>query len=143
MRAVLEFSLDYSPGMMITAPEGFYYQSDTKRQELDQRFRALWRSKQRPTALVMDSQGSAFAMINTLINLDISIPEDLSVITYDDIPEFSIYPVALDTFGPSIETIVESILDDYERYYQNGEIQAKELQAIMPQFIRRESTKAL
>ncbi len=143
MRAVLEFSLDYSPGMMITAPEGFYYQPDTRRQELDQRFRALWCSKQRPTALVMDSQGSAFAMINTLINLDISIPEDLSVITYDDIPEFSIYPVALDTFGPSIETIVETILDDYERYYQNGEIQSKELQAIVPQFIRRESTKAL
>jgi LacI family transcriptional regulator len=143
MRAMLELSLDYSPGMMITTPEGFYYQSGTKRQELNERFRMLWHSEHRPTALIMDSQGSAFAMINTLVDLGISIPEDLSVITYDDIPEFSIYPVALDTVGPSIETIVESILDDYERYYRDGEVQAKELQAIVPQLIRRESTKAL
>ncbi len=143
MRAMLDLSLDYSPGMMITTPEGFYYQSVMKRQELDQRFQALWHSAQRPTALIMDSQGSAFAMINTLINLGINIPDDLSVITYDDIPEISIYPVALDTYGPSIEAIVASVLDDYERYYEDGQVQARQLAAIVPQLIRRESTKAL
>ena len=141
MRAVLEFGLKYHPSMMITAQDGFYYQSMMRRKELDTRFTELWRSEHRPTAMIMDSQGSAFALINTLMKLGIEIPEDLSVITYDDIPEISIYPVALDTCGPSIAGIVSAILDDYERYYKSGIVQARELQAIVPQLINRESTR--
>lgn len=142
MRAVLELGLDFHPSMMITAPEGFYYQETLRRQELDLRFRQLWDSPHRPSALLMDSQGSAFALINTLSGLGLRIPEDLSVITYDDIPEISIYPVALDTCGPSILDIVHAILDDYDRYYLDGVVKSQQLPEIMPQLIKRASTSA-
>lgn len=141
MRGVLEYGLEYSPNLMITSPEGFYYDSASKRSEMDARFSALWNSPQRPTALIMDSQGSAFAMINTLLKLAITIPDDLSVVTYDDIPEISIYPVRLDTCGPSIVNLVNLVLDDYERFYDDSKVQARNLATIVPQLTVRESTR--
>lgn len=141
MRGILECGLEYSHGLMITSPEGFYYKSASKHRELDERFTALWKSPQRPTALIMDSQGSAFAMINTLIRLEIKIPGDLSIVTYDEIPELSIYPVQLDTCAPSITDIVNAVLDDYDRFYEDGKVQAQEFTPIIPQLTIRESTR--
>lgn len=140
MRGVLDYSLEYHPSYMITSPNGFYYGS-SKRKEMEARFTQLWNAPQRPTALIMDSQGSAFAMINTLLNLDIRIPQDLSIITYDDIPEFSIYPVQLDTVSPSIHGIINLILDDYERFFSKGDVQSRTLATLVPELTIRQSTR--
>lgn len=140
MRGVLECGLEYSADLMITSPDGFYYGPVERRQEMDRRFCALWHSEKRPTALVLDSQGSAFAMINTLLGLSIRIPDELSIVTYDDIPEISIYPVRLDTCGPSVEDMINLVLDDYERFYADGAVQDRELATIVPRLTVREST---
>lgn len=143
LRGVLECGLDYSPGLMITSPTGFYYKLPSKRGDMDARFAALWHGPQRPTALILDSQGSAFAMIYTLLRLNIRIPEDLSIVTYDDIPEISIFPVQLDTCSPSMEQIVAMVLDDYDRFFAEGRVEAHNLSTIVPQLTIRESSRRL
>lgn len=142
MRGVLEYGLDFSPEHIITAPDGFYY-GGSDRGEMDARFSRLWEGPNRPTALMLDSQGSAFAMINTILRLGIRIPQDLSVITYDDIPELSIYPVELDTCSPAIEDIIDLVLKDYERFFAKGEVMSEALAALVPKLTIRHSTRRL
>ncbi|MDR1532536.1 MAG: LacI family transcriptional regulator [Clostridiales bacterium] len=142
MKGVLHNGLHFTPEYMITAPNDFYYGTEGKN-GLAERFTALWRGRDRPTALILDSQGSAFAMINVLSSLGIRIPDELSIVSYDDIPEFSVYPVRLDTVSPSIHELIKLVLDDYEVFCQHGERRGETLKIIVPELIVRESVRKL
>ncbi|WP_147433413.1 LacI family DNA-binding transcriptional regulator [Paenibacillus ginsengarvi] len=60
-------------------------------------------ASERPTALIIDSQGMLFQMLKWFRKLRVSIPDDLSLIVYDDVPELEdVLDVPLTTVGPNI-----------------------------------------
>ena len=140
IRGILDAGLRHHPSRLIALNTQYYDGTNANRAEAAGKFEYLWNSSHRPTALIIDSQDTAFALINCIHELGISIPKDLSVISYDDIPELSIYQVPLTTCGPSIQDIVRTVLDLYEDYYQNRLENRSVCQTILPQLIVRDST---
>ena len=141
IQGILETGLRYHPSRLITMDTQYYEGVNANRAEAAQKFARLWRGKHRPTALIIDSQDTAFALINCIHELGISIPEDLSVVSYDDIPELSIYQVPLTTCGPSIDDIVRTVLDVYEDYYQGRISGEPRCQTILPKLVIRDSAR--
>ena len=111
---------------------------------MSQKFAALWDSPSKPTALILDSQDSAFGLINILREWNISIPRDVSVISYDDIPEMSIYEVPLTTCGPSVRMVVDGIIDLYEtQMTEDADHRKRVCRKIIPELTLRESTREI
>lgn len=139
IKGMLEAGMEYHTDYLISVVATYYHSIDASRKELSEKFTKLWCSDHRPTALILDSQDSAFVLINILRDLNIAVPDDLSIICYDDIPELSIYPVPLTTCSPSIPKIVDTVLNIYEDFYVGKSQRRKEV--ILPELIIRESTK--
>jgi LacI family transcriptional regulator len=140
IKGMLKARMEYDPDYLITIVSTYYNGIEDSRKELYDKFTALWHSDHRPTALILDSQDSAFVMINILRDLDIQVPDDLSIICYDDIPELSIYPVPLTTCSPSISGIVDKVLTIYENFYEGKSSVKQPEEVILPELIVREST---
>ena len=66
---------------------------------------------ERPTAIVADSQGALFSVIKTFRQLGVRIPDDISMLVYDDVPELEIFEVTLTTVGPSISKLAAKAVD--------------------------------
>jgi LacI family transcriptional regulator len=98
---VASFRLDYDPQRII-------HLNDTG---LPHKLAAVMNSAERPTAMVADSQAALFRVIKIFRQLAIRIPEDISMIVYDDIPELEIFEVSLTTVGPSIVKLAVLALD--------------------------------
>ncbi|RKN83906.1 LacI family DNA-binding transcriptional regulator [Paenibacillus ginsengarvi] len=64
-------------------------------------------SARRPTALVLDSQVVFFQLTKLLRRHKIRVPDDLSLIVYDDVPELQLFEVPLTTIGPPIRSLAE------------------------------------
>lgn len=77
----------------------------------EQEVREILRRGDRPTAFIADSQMSLFKLIKILREYKIKIPDEISVVVYDDIPEMEIFEVPLTTVGPSIKELVDRSLD--------------------------------
>jgi len=143
IRGILDAGLPHHQSRFITVDTKYYAGAAANRREMAEKFTSLWQSEHRPTALIIDSQDTAFGLINTLHELSVSIPGDLSVVSYDDIPELSIYQVPLTTCGPSIQDIVDSLLDSYEDFYHNNFADSPVNRVIYPRLTIRESTRML
>lgn len=142
IRGLLDAGMEHHKSRLILADTDYYYQgAAVNRAEITEKFTRLWQSGQRPTALILDSQNTAFSLINCLHELQISIPEELSIVSYDDIPELSIYQVPLTTCGPSIAEIVRTVLDFYEDFYQGRLPEQPFSKIIEPKLIIRDSTQ--
>lgn len=98
----LDFRSDFliSVGRVHSAEEPFDEQTVTD----------LLLSGRGPTALVLDSQVAFFQMANLLRRHKIRIPDDLSLIVYDDVPELQLFEVPLTTIGPPIRSLAERAL---------------------------------
>lgn len=138
LRGSLEFDLEYNPDYFIKIISTYYQGVKENHVEMEQKFKRIWQSSHRPTALILDSQDMAFGLINILRDLKISVPGDLSIISYDDIPELSIYEVPLTTCGPSIKAIVQVVMDLYECYDNNERLEIR--RKIIPDIVVRGST---
>jgi alanine racemase len=62
-------------------------------------FRALWKSKHRPTAVVAMSDIIAIGVMSAALEAGIRIPEDLSIVGFDDIPLASLVTPPLTTIA--------------------------------------------
>lgn len=102
MQGVLELGLVYEPDDMIIAEEGEPFE-ETK-------VEALLALPERPTAFVVDSQSFAFALLKLLRKHRVSIPEQFSMVVYDDIPEMGMLDIPLTTVGPSIRELADMAL---------------------------------
>lgn len=142
LKGLLQYGMEYHEEYLITA-SSFIYNDREYNANYSQRFEKIWNSKSRPTALILDSQGTAFSMLAPLNQLGISIPKDLSVICYDDIPELSIYQVALTTCGPSSKDLIAASLDIYEQYFENDCLPEKRIEVVNPQLVIRDSCISL
>lgn len=101
MQGMAERQLDYRQQFVF----------DTNDKAFDDKFTTIMRGTDRPSALVVDSQGVLFRTNRLLRQLDIRIPEQLSLVVYDDIPELEFFDVPLTTVGPSIEAMAKRTLD--------------------------------
>lgn len=77
------------------------YQSETARD----RAHSLLSREQRPTAIFAANDVSAIAVLRLAASLGLSVPEDLSVVGFDDIPEASRLPTPLTTVRQSMQTL--------------------------------------
>ncbi|MBC8543580.1 LacI family DNA-binding transcriptional regulator [Bianquea renquensis] len=144
LKGVFDAKLDFDPSYFVKLETTYYGGFLANHRELSQKFAALWDSPSRPTALLLDSQDAAFGFINILREWNISIPRDVSVIGYDDIPEMSIYEVPLTTCGPTVRMVVDGILDLYEtQMTEDADHRKRVYRQIIPELTLRESTREL
>lgn len=66
--------------------------------------------EQRPTAFIIDSQILFFKVLKLLRDLKLRIPEDLSIIVYDDTPELELFEIPITVIGPSLEVLSDKII---------------------------------
>ncbi|MDF2714601.1 MAG: hypothetical protein K0R28_1526 [Paenibacillus sp.] len=95
------FKLDYDPQRVI-------HVHDTG---LPHKLAAIMNGTEPPTAMVADSQGALFRVIKTFRQLGVRIPDDISLLVYDDVPELEIFEVSLTTVGPSISKLAAKAVD--------------------------------
>lgn len=143
IHGLMDCGLNYHPSRMIVINSAYYDGIDRKKEEMRHKFNTLWQGKHRPTALIMDSQDVAFSLVNTIGELQISIPEDLSIICYDDVPELSVYPVPLTVCGPAIPDLVQRVLDLYEQIYQGHQFKQPVREVVTSKLILRDSTRPI
>ncbi|MDF2657606.1 MAG: hypothetical protein K0Q94_397 [Paenibacillus sp.] len=81
----------------------------------DEHFEAKMRSmlehEQKPTALVADSHAVYLKVDHVLRKNGVRVPDDVSIIVYDDIPELEALPVPITTVGPSASEIAAKAFD--------------------------------
>ena len=70
----------------------------------------LLRTRNYPTGFVCNSDMVALGMIDAAFDLDLKVPEDISVIGFDDIFAASVRPVSLTTIKFDIEGLAESAI---------------------------------
>ncbi|MNI29739.1 HTH-type transcriptional repressor PurR [compost metagenome] len=102
-RGVLEKRLDYHENYVIATNEGEPFP--------EQRVAALLANSLRPTAFIVDSQSYAFELIKLLKKLKVRIPDDYSLIVYDDIPEMERMEIPLTTVGPLIKKLASTAME--------------------------------
>jgi LacI family transcriptional regulator len=67
---------------------------------------------QRPTALIVDSYIAMFKLLKLCRMCNVRIPEDLSLIAYDDVPELEeMTDIVVTTVGPNVEHLASAALD--------------------------------
>lgn len=139
MRGVLDFHLESVAEFMLLISTDYYDNPQLYEAELGYGFEKLWRNTPRPTALIFDEQEIAFSILKVLHRLQISIPEDLSIIVYDDIPELSVYDTPLTSCAPVLSDLVQAVMDAYEGRLQKG----KAGKVLVPKLVIRDSVKSL
>jgi len=141
LKYMLEGGLEYHADYFMNVSSTFYRGMRENREELVNKFTRLWQSPLRPTALILDSQDIAFGFLSVLNTLKISVPADLSLICYDDVPELSVYQVPLTTCGPNTGKLVENILSLFEDCYSGNAPNPPARRSFVPELVVRESTK--
>lgn len=122
-------------------PEWFMYDLGTLENgyEIMRRFLAL---PERPTAIIVHSDHMALAALRAGMEAGVKIPDDLSLISFDDLPESAYLNPALTTFRVSFpevaKLLVETILD---RLQAPKKEQQRKIFSL--KLIERESVKAL
>lgn len=101
MQGMAEGKLDYRQELVV----------NTFDPDFEAKFKQMMSASDRPSALVVDSQGTLFRTNRLLRQLDIHVPEQLSLVVYDDIPELDFFDVPLTTIGPSIGQMAKRTLD--------------------------------
>ncbi|WP_409345048.1 LacI family DNA-binding transcriptional regulator [Paenibacillus sp. MBLB4367] len=101
-QGVLEQKLEYHSDYRIETKEGEPFP--------ETRVAELLAKKDRPTAFIVDSQTYAFALIKLFKERNIRIPDDYSLIVYDDIPEMEGMDIPLTTVGPSVRQLAAEAL---------------------------------
>jgi LacI family transcriptional regulator len=93
-RGILEQRLEYHEHYVIAAKEGEPFPEKRVAELLD--------STDKPTAFIVDNQSYAFGLIKLFRDREIRMPDDYSLIVYDDIPEMERMEIPVTTIGPPI-----------------------------------------
>lgn len=96
-----------------------------------------------PTAIVCFNDGQALAVMTVLRELNIKIPDDISIIGNDDIYYAKIYPVPLTTIKAPKREIGRKAAEILIRNIESPDLLPVEKVVLDTEFIIRESTKIL
>ena len=91
-----------------------------------------------PTAIIAANDLSAIGAINALSELGKSVPEDVSVIGFDDIPISGYFTPALSTFRADYEQMAQDTIKELVRLIEEPEAKAQVIEIPM-EFVRRDS----
>ncbi|MDF2718440.1 MAG: transcriptional regulator [Paenibacillus sp.] len=105
MQGMVEFGMEHHPDYVIQR-EGKEFPTKAVEQLLSRP------AEERPTALILDSQGALFQMLKWFRKYRIGIPDDMSLIVYDDVPEMQeLLDVPLTVVGPGINRLASSAIE--------------------------------
>jgi len=153
MQGMVEFRMEHHPDYFIRRDERSGLESEAELLAM------LTRPKEeRVTAIIVDSQGTLFRVQRCFRQLGIRIPEDMSLISYDNIPEMTtLLEVPITVIGPSIEHMVRTALDmligddDTRHPVKGGEAEQEQLNedgtffwqnvVVEPELVIRQSTQ--
>lgn len=79
----------------------------------------LINSSYRPTAIVSASYDISAGLIRALMQENYSIPNDISVLSYDNIPQMANMEVPLTSVGVPVEEIAQSMVQTLTRYIKD------------------------
>lgn len=99
----------------------------------------LMRLDTRPTAIFAINDNTAIGALSALTRMGLSVPEDVSLVGYNDIPIVSRLPVPLTSVRVPFDQIANSAL---ELLAQDGERSGDCVRVATPSLIPRRSTKA-
>jgi LacI family transcriptional regulator len=91
-------------------------------------FRKLWSRADRPTAIVVYNDLMALSILSEARTLGVRIPEDLSIVSIDDIPEASMSLPALTTVAIGIEKLGGRAVRLLEEFVSTGTYRAEKVQ---------------
>ncbi|GIP31850.1 LacI family DNA-binding transcriptional regulator [Paenibacillus sp. J2TS4] len=103
---LLEYHLEYNSNSIIITKNEHPFPEDQVLALLSKD------SPDRPSAFIVDSQGMLFQFIRVIRRQQLKIPDDLSLIVYDSIPEMEqLLDTPLSTVGPNVHELVMKSLD--------------------------------
>lgn len=97
---------------------------------------------ERPTALIFHSDDMAFGALHAAHSMGINIPDDISIIGYDNLPESEFYSPPLTTFDQKFDIAAEKLVETIIRRIDNPGIKKQESSIRMP-LIERASVRRL
>lgn len=135
--------IDYYRSKGINIPQTDIFYSDTEYEEANEVANKLFAKEDLPTAIFITTDIVAVILMNTANRRGIRVPEDLSIIGYDNTIFGQLYSPQLTTIAQPVTAMgkraVESLIDIIE-----GRLVAPfELQYFEPELIERETVKKL
>ncbi|MBD2865461.1 LacI family DNA-binding transcriptional regulator [Paenibacillus oceani] len=100
MQGMAELKLDFSPEYVVVSDDPSF----------EQKLSDMMCSADKPTALIVDCHGILHEITGKLKKLNVRIPEDLSLVVYDD-TQLQFFDIPLTTVGPSIPELAARSFD--------------------------------
>lgn len=100
MQGMAELKLDYSPEHVVLSNDPAF----------GQKVGELMSGADKPTAMIVDCHGILHEITGKLRKLNVRVPEDLSMVLYDD-TQLQFFEIPLTTVGPSIPELATRSLD--------------------------------
>ncbi len=122
----------------VEIPQEYVYRGDYSRRSARQAAEFFFSMKERPTAIFAQSDDMALEVIAVAFEMGLRIPEDISVIGFDDNPQALYGPIGLTTIRQPIFEMAEKgvrILHEYINGLREDKIQM----AMDPELVVRDS----
>lgn len=129
LQGIAECKADYTPEHFIDY-FGSTFEDDV---------RHIFQKQDRPTAIIVDSQQCLFRLLRAFRHIRVRIPEDVSVVVYDDTPEMSELEIAFTTVGPSIQDLAVKAWDIVTAEAGTGEEREPVEEVVGATLVSRES----
>lgn len=93
----------------------------------------LWKLKNHPTAVIVSNYHMCLGMISAMNELEIKIPEELSIVSFDDMPAFQMFDPQITAIAQPIQeyakqiekTVLKRIQGDYTDFPMNLKLRAE------------------
>ncbi len=115
MQAMLELGMAYRSENVLLTDYRYLSQDERLRVEFEEQVGRMLMGPGRPTAVIADAQDVALPMLQVIARMGLRIPEDISVVVYDDVPELAFMPVPITTCGPVTEELVSRVFELFDR----------------------------
>lgn len=99
----------------------------------------LLESGNMPTAILAHNDSVAYSIIHSLLEAGVRVPQDISVVGYDNLPESGYYNPALTTFDLNIEKVAVCLVETVLNRIEKPEA-ARQKASFNPDIIARGST---
>lgn len=114
----------------LSLPDDFFQEGYFSRAQARRAIEFLLAQKEKPTAVFCASDDMAYEVILTLLERKIKVPEEISVIGFDDNPQYSYGPLSLTTVHQPLDKIVDSALGILQAHI-SGEVD-KPVKEVLP-----------
>lgn len=104
--------------------------------------RDLWQLEERPTAVFSANYNMTMGALRWLRENDVDIPADLSLVSFDDVPAWSIHPAGITAIDQSLDSLAEAIVSILLERLQSGPISGRRTLVVDANIILRGSARS-